>query len=83
MTAIDTANTIGRYVIIYPSEFMNDPAGRKSMSFSQIQVFDMNGNNIALGKQVTATSRKSGSGRIKLKKIKRNCFNYKKKNIFA
>jgi len=64
MTAIDTANTIGRYVIIYPSEFMNDPAGRKSMSFSQIQVFDMNGNNIALGKQVTATSRKSGSAAV-------------------
>ena len=38
--------TVGRYVILNP----NVSAGDKYLSISQIQILDMNGNNLALGK---------------------------------
>ena len=48
--------TKGRFVRIYPSP----TSGDGYMTFTQIQVFDMNGNNLAENKTVSATSTGSG-----------------------
>jgi hypothetical protein len=62
LTAVGTQNTVGRYVRIYPSDLGLDLTD--TMSFSQIQVFDMNGTNIALGKTVYASSKQTGSADV-------------------
>ena len=49
--------TRGRFVRVYPAPSKGDGY----MTFSQIQVFDMNGNNLAEKKIVSATSTSSGA----------------------
>jgi hypothetical protein len=64
LTATSTQNTFGRYVLIYPSNLALGDKVYDSISFSQIQVFDMNQTNIALNKTVSATSTKAGSASV-------------------
>jgi len=57
---LSTHNTVGRYVRIFPSTI----DGQGYMSFSQIQVIDMNGTNVAKGKPVIATSSKPNTANV-------------------
>ena len=61
LTATGTQNTVGKYVVIYPSDL---GVADNSISFSQIQVFDMNGTNIGRQGTVSASSTKAGSANV-------------------